>query len=288
MLPPNVLNAHEQSFQQTVIERSHEVPILVDFWAPWCGPCRVLSPLLEELAGAGDGTWLLVKVNTDENQALARQFNVQGIPFCVLFKEGNVVDSFVGVQSKPAIQQFLQKWISPPTNHALTDFDTYLREGDFQRASQMLDDALRNSPADERTHLAYARLELAQSNPANALEHLEQLSPGGSYSREKSMYTAQAHFLQNVPHPFPPLDELELVVETNPNDNAARFQLGSAAALLDARATAAEAFLWILQRDRDWNDGAARQALVDLFAMWGEDAPETAHYRQRMGWVLFS
>ncbi len=109
MLPPNVLNAREESFQQTVIERSYQVPILVDFWADWCNPCRMLSPVLEQLAGEGEGRWLLVKVNSDENQALAQQYRIQGIPNCLLFKEGKVVDSFVGVQSKPFIQRFLDK-----------------------------------------------------------------------------------------------------------------------------------------------------------------------------------
>lgn len=288
MLPPNVLNAHEQTFQQSVIERSREVPILVDFWAPWCGPCRVLSPLLEELAGAGDGAWLLVKVNTDENQALARKYNVQGIPFCVLFKDGNVVDSFVGVQSKPTIQRFLQKWIAPKANDALSGVETQIRNGAFQEAQQTLDQVLTETPDDERARLAYARLELVQGKPMEALEHLEQLSVTGSYVREKYAFTAQAHFIQNLPHPFPPVDELEAVVEANPQDIEARFRLGSAAALLDARAIAAEQFLWILQWNRSWKEEAARTALLDLFAMWGEDAPETAYYRQKMGWVLFS
>lgn len=288
MLPPNVLNAHEQSFQQSVIERSHQVPILVDFWAPWCGPCRVLSPLLEELAGAGDGAWLLVKVNTDENQALARKYHVQGIPFCVLFKDGNVVDSFVGVQSKPTIQRFLQKWVAPKANDALAGVEAQIRNGAFQEAQQMLDSVLIETPEDERVRLAYARLELAQGYPEKALEHLEQLSVTGSYVREKYAFTAQARFMQNLPHPFPPVDELEATVEANPHDIEARFRLGSAAALLDVRAIAAEQFLWILQHHRSWNEGAARTALLDLFAMWGEDAPETAHYRQKMGWVLFS
>jgi putative thioredoxin len=288
MMPPNVLNAHEQSFQHTVIERSREVPVLVDFWAPWCGPCRVLSPLLEELAGAGNGTWFLVKVNTDENQGLARRYNVQGIPFCVLFKDGAVVDSFVGVQGKPAIQRFLQKWIAPPANDALSGIEAQIRQGAFQAAHQTLDEVLAQSPDDERARVAYARLELAQGKPKEALDHLEQLSVTGNFVREKWAFTAQAHFLQNLPHPFPPVDELEAVVDANPNDIEARFRLGSAAALLDARAIAAEQFLWILQRNRSWNDDAARNALLDLFALWGEDAPETAHYRQKMGWVLFS
>jgi putative thioredoxin len=288
MLPPNVLNAYEQTFQQTVIERSREVPILVDFWAPWCGPCRVLSPLLEELAGAGDGAWLLVKVNTDENQALARKYNVQGIPFCVLFKDGTVVDSFVGVQSKPTIQRFLQKWLPPQENDALSGIESHIRNSDFQAAQQTLDQVLATTPDDERARLAYARLELAQGKPAEALEHLEQLSVTGSYVHEKWAFTAQAHFIQNLPHPFPPVNELEAAVEANPGDIEARFRLGSAAALLDARAIAAEQFLWILQWNRSWKEEAARMALLDLFAMWGEDAPETAHYRQKMGWLLFS
>jgi putative thioredoxin len=288
MMPANVLNAHEQSFQQTVIERSREVPVLVDFWAPWCGPCRVLSPLLEELAGAGDGEWLLVKVNTDENQSLARKYNVQGIPFCVLFKDGTVVDSFVGVQSKPTIQRFLQKWVAPKADGRLSGVDTQIRQGMYAEARQTLDELLTEKADDERAHLAYARLALAEGNPTVALEHLDYLPPNGATGHEKAMLSAQARFAQQLPHPFPPLDEMEAEVEANPTDVEARFRLGSAAALMDARSLAAEQFLWILERYRDWKDGAARNALVDLFALWGEDAPETTHYRQRMSWVMFA
>lgn len=288
MMPPNVLNAHEASFQQTVIERSRDVPVLVDFWAPWCGPCRVLSPLLEELAGAGDGAWLLVKVNTDENQNLARQYNVQGIPFCVLFKDGTVVDSFVGVQSKPTIQRFLQQWVTPKADDRLSGIDTQIRQGMFAEARQTLDDILAENADDERAHLAYARVALADGEPTQALEHLDYLTSNGAIGRDKAALTAQAHFAQQLPHPFPPLDELEAQVEENPTDVESRFRLGSAAALMDARTLAAEQFLWILERHRDWNDGAARNALVDLFGLWGDDAPETAHYRQRMSWVMFA
>lgn len=288
MLPPNVLNAYEQTFQQTVIERSRDVPVLVDFWAAWCRPCRVLSPILEELASAGDGAWLLVKINTDNNPAIARQYHVQGIPYCVLFKDGAVVDSFVGVQSKAAVQRFLQKWLPPQENDTHSGIESQIRTGAFRAAQQTLDQVLAATPDDERARLAYARLELAQGKPIEALAHLEMLSATGSYVREKWAFTAQVHFIQNLPHPFPPVDELEAAVEANPQDTEARFRLGSAAALLDARAIAAEQFLWILQWNRSWKEEAARNALLDLFTMWGEDAPETAHYRQKMGWVLFS
>lgn len=288
MMMPNVLTAHEKSFQQMVIERSHEIPILVDFWAPWCAPCRVLSPILEEMASAGEGAWLLVKVNTDENQRLAQKYNVQGIPFCVLFKDGAVVDSFVGVQPKATIQGFLQKWVTVKENQRMVEVDALIRNGAFQEVRTILHQVLADSPSDERTLLAFARLELAEGNPDAALSHLEHIPYGSRYAREAAALRAHAHFAQQLPYPHPPVDELEAAVEATPNDIAARFRLGNGAALVDAREIAAEQFLWILQRDRHWNNGAARNALLDLFALWGEDAPETAHYQQQMGWVLFA
>jgi putative thioredoxin len=278
----------EQSFQEAVVNRSHDVPILVDFWAAWCNPCRVLSPILEGLVAEGEGTWELAKVDSDANPRLSQHYKIKGIPHCILFKDGVPVDHFVGVQSKPMIQQFLQKWVRPKENTALTALIALINAGQTTEAREGLEAMRAARPADSAVRMALATLALAEWNATEALAHIDEVPPSPATAPAIAALSAHARFMQQLPTLPPSLDELAARVQAEPDSIEARWQFGSAAVLAEERHRAAEQFLWILERHRSWRQGAARNALLDLFALWGDDAPETATYRQKMSWLLFA
>lgn len=281
----NVIEVNEQTFQTEVIERSRHVPVLVDFWAPWCGPCRMLTPVLEQLAAEGEGKWILAKVNSDENPQLAQRYRVQGIPNVKAFREGALVDEFVGVQPRPAIQRFLDKLVPNKLDESVAAAEQAIREGDSEVARVALEEVLAEKPDHERAHLAMARVELAAGNHDAAEAHLEAVPPRGPHGPEAESLQAQLRFAAT---PDQGEQALQARVAAEPTDLEARYDLARLAARQGEYDTAAQHFLGILEQQRDFKEGAAHQALLDLFVLLGNDDPRTQTYRKRLSWLLFA
>lgn len=281
----NVIEANEETFMQDVIKKSHETPVLVDFWAPWCGPCRSLTPVLEQLAGEGEGRWLLAKVNSDENQMLARQYNVRGIPNVKLFKDGAVVDEFVGAQPKPGVRRFLQKWITSKLDERLIQVEQLISQQQFKKARSLLEGLVRQERDNEAIRLSLAQLELSEGNAETALSHLEFIPARSPYGALAEQLRAKARFsgAESVS-----LDTLLANAEVDASNLGLRFELAHAAVSAGDYDLAAQSLLYIIQRERNFEDGAARKAMLDLFVLMGEDDSRTAQYRQQFSWILFS
>lgn len=281
----NVIEATEQTFQTVVIEKSHEVPVLVDFWAPWCGPCRVLTPVLEQLASEGDGAWLLVKVNSDDNQPLSAHYGVRGIPNVKLFKDGAIVDEFVGAQPKAAVQRFLQKWVTSKLDKQVAAAEGLIAEGKVKQGRSILEGIASQKPEHEKTLLALAQLELAEGHSEAALGHLEFIPVRGPHGALAEQLRAKARFTGAKEES---LEALIARVDAEPQNLDARFDLARAAVNAGEYDTAAQNFLYIIQRNRRYQDRAAHKAMLDLFLLIGEDDPRTPEYREQLSWILFS
>lgn len=281
----NVIEVTQRTFQRDVIEQSKHVPVLVDFWAPWCGPCRTLTPVLEQLAAEGEGSWILAKLNTDENQQLAQQFNVRGIPNVKAFRDGKVVDEFVGAQPRPAVKRFIDTLLPNPLDHQVAAAEELLAENKAEQARTLLEQVLARKPDHEGAHLALARVELAQGQPEAALPHLDAIPIKGPLGPAAESLRVQARFAGN---PSSSLAELTARVASDPTNLDARYQLARAAIQQGEYPTAADHLLAVIQQQRDYQDGAAHQAMLDLFVLMGESDPRTKEYRRRLSWTLFS
>jgi putative thioredoxin len=284
-MQPNVIIANEDTFQATVLERSFQTLVLVDFWAPWCGPCRMLTPVLEQLAAAGNGSWILAKVNSDENPRLAQQYGVRGIPNVKAFRDGSVIDEFVGAQPKPVVQRFIEKLLPNHLDESVERAEHLLNDGDLDAARAALEAVLAEKPDHERAHLAIARLEVEERDGQAALVHLGAIPARGRYGRQAEQVRAQARLIPEDPAT---LEALMVQVEQNPDDLTSLHTLARAAAWEGQYDLAAQQLLRILEKQRDFAGGAAHRDLLDLFVLMGEENPLTREYRQRLGWLIFA
>ncbi len=267
-----VLEVNERNFQQEVIERSRETPIVIDFWAPWCGPCRTLGPTLERLAAEANGAWILAKVNVDENQRLSQAFRVQSIPAVMAVYEGKVVEQFVGALPESQVRAWLKRFV-PEQGGSLLDAAKALELDDPQGAAARYRLILGDEPDNAEALFSLGRLLLLQGEAEGAAA-LRQV-PGSSplFAR------AQAAL---------PLAELLAAVGGQPEgDLDARYRQGAAAILAGQYGPAIEDLLAIVMRDRGFRDDGARKALLALFAALGDEHPLVPAARRRLANALF-
>ncbi|MGH2543108.1 MAG: thioredoxin [Ardenticatenaceae bacterium] len=280
-----VIEVGERSFQEDVIERSRGVPVLVDFWAPWCGPCRMLTPVLEQLAAEGNGSWVLAKVNSDENPRLAQRYDVRGIPNVKAFRDGKLVAEFVGAQPRAMVQRFLEQLLPNELDESVSRAEELLSAGKTKLARAALKDVLREKPDHDAAHLAMARVELTESDPQAALAHLDAIPAEGPLGPAAKMLRAQARFSDTQESS---VQELAARIDENPADLDSRYELARLAVQRGDYDTAAEQLLYVIEKQRDFRDGAAHQAILDLFTIMGEDDPRTRQYRKKLGMLLFA
>ena len=292
--PDLIKETTTQSFMRDVIEESRRQPVLVDFWAPWCGTCRQLTPLLEKLVRAAKGKVKLAKMNIDEHPAIPGQMGIQSIPAVIAFVGGQPADGFMGALPESQVSAFIEKLTKgvpaigePNIADILKEADAVLAEGDPAGAAQIYAEAL----AVDATNIA-ALAGLAKCYvTTDAIEQAKQtlaMVPESKRNDPAVKAVQAAIDLAEQAQSVGPVTELEKQVAANPLDHQARFDLATALNALGKRKEATDQLLEIVKRDRKWNEDGARRQLVQLFEAWGGTDESTIDGRKRLSTILFS
>ncbi len=275
-----------EEFERWVIKESFRRPVVVDFWAPWCAPCRILGPTLESLAAEFNGRWLLVKLNTDEgeNQNIAIQYNIRGIPAVKAFKDGQVIEQFVGALPPEQVRFWLEKFVPSEIDEWVEEGEKYLRKGDLKSAEELFDKALAKKPRHSRALFAKAQL-LAQKGDKNeALRHLEMIVDvqDETLEREIAKLKLSLEGEDNVD-----LNTLQKRVEENPEDWDARIEYGRTLAKFGNYPTALSQLLKVVESGKGEAVDKARSAMVEIFEILGHDHELTEEYREKLAAALY-
>ncbi len=278
-----VIEVDERSFQAQVLERSRSVPVVVDFWAPWCGPCRVLGPILEKLAKESNGAWVLAKINVDNNQRLAQMFRVQGIPAVKAFRDGKLADQFEGALPESQVRSWLKRLLPAEQNDPLAAArELEDRAPDEAAARYRL--ALGQNPDDHDALLGLGRL-LVQQGEAEGAEALKQVPANSPHYAAAQGWLALADFFGEARTSKP--DALAAQVTAQPGDIDARYKLAALQARNRRYDDAIEQLLAIVGRNRAFRDDGARKMLLALFAVLGDQHPLVAPARRKLANLLF-
>jgi putative thioredoxin len=280
-----------QGFVKDVIEESRRQPVLVDFWAPWCGPCRQLGPVLEKVVFAAKGKVKLAKMNIDEHPAIPGQMGIQSIPAVIAFVNGQPVDGFMGALPEGQVTAFIERLIKDRIGGEEKDLikaaDQALLEGDAAGAAQLYAQVLATDSANVHALAGLARCYVETGAIEQAKQTLglvpesKRNDPAVAAARAALELAEQASSLGSIV-------DLEAKVAANPADHQARFDLALALNAKGKRGAAANHLLEIVRRDRKWNDDGARKQLVQLFEAWGPTDEATIDARRRLSSILFA
>jgi len=280
-----------QSFMQDVIEPSRTVPVLVDFWAPWCGPCKQLTPVLEKLVKAANGAVKLVKMNIDDYPEIAGQLGVQSIPAVFAFKNGQPVDGFMGALPESQLRSFIERIAGKGAfaGSELEAAQAALEAGDVNTAATGFAEALQRDSGNIDAIAGLARCYIATGDLTRAEQTLA-LAPS-SKANAAPVASARAALelaRKSAATAGADLTQLTQAIERDPADLQARLNLALALNAKNNREGALDQLLDIIRRDRTWNDQAARKQLVEFFDAWGPADPMSVKGRQRLSSILFA
>ena len=281
-----VLELKQEQFQSEVVERSHSTPVLVDFWAPWCGPCRSLSPVLEKLAGEYAGAFLLAKINIDENPDLALAFQVRSIPQVVLFQEGQAVDQFAGAIPEAEIRRFLKPYCPTEVDKLFALARGKLDAGQKEEARGLLEQVVDREPQHSAARLALAKLLIEQQQPEQARSHLRAI-PFLADEKEAADRMEQVIGFQADCEAAGGQASLRKAQARNPQDLAVRMALASCLAAAGQHREALEEFLAVVARDKHYRKDSARKAMLAVFSLIGERSDLAEEFRRRLARTLY-
>jgi putative thioredoxin len=279
-----VTDVGDGDFEAAIIERSKQTPVVVDFWAPWCGPCRTLGPLLERLAAEHRGQFILAKVNVDESPGLSQALNISSIPMVLGFRDGAVVSEFVGALPEAAVRQFLTKVLPSEADRLVTEANQLYISGDRANAEAKVRRALELDARCERARLGLAGILAQRDEHEEALRLLDRIAPG-PLRQDADRLAAEIRIRQGGGG-----DEntLRAKLANNPADHDTRFLLAQVLAIQSRYDEALAEYLETVRRDRSFRDGAARKAMLDIFELLGAESEVTQRYRSELAKVLFS
>jgi putative thioredoxin len=277
----------EQDFEHAVVERSHTVPVVVDFWAPWCGPCRAISPVLEKLADEQQGKFILAKINVDENPMLAQAFNIHSIPAVKAVRNGAITAEFLGAQPEPMIRQFVEQLL-PSEADTLAQEGKRLEElGKTQGAESLYRAALSRDANQPQALLGLARLLQQRGEEADALSLLGRVPLHTAEYATAQQLAAQIRLKQSGASAGDETPYREKLA-ANPNDLDARFDLAQVLAASGRYEEALTELLEVVKKARTFRDDGARKAMLEIFEVVGPRSALAEHYRSELAKVLFS
>lgn len=278
---PFIFSVGEQDFQQNVLEASFQRPILVDFWADWCQPCRSLMPILADLANQYCGKFLLAKLNTEENPNIASALGIRSLPTVRLFIKGQVVDEFMGALPESQIRAFLDKHIPNEADLLLAQAEQVAMQGDSDQAFALLSRAAELDPNNLRVKLSQARLAMALGHNEQARTLLDSLDDNARAESEVAALIAQLDFSQRI-QDSPSAEQLQQRLADNERDSEARYLLAMHAIQQQDYEQALAFLLELMRLDRNYNDDAARKAMLDIFNLLGGSGELVSKYRNKL------
>jgi putative thioredoxin len=295
---PLIIEGTQATFMQDVIEASRHVPVLVDFWATWCGPCKTLTPALERVVTAAGGRVRLVKIDIDANRGLVQQLTqiglpLQSVPTVAAFWQGQIADIFQGALPESELRRFVEALLkmaggTMPAADLLAEARAAAEAGDHQLAGELYNALLSTEPDSPEAWGGMIRTLLALGDEAQAQEALAEVPP--KISEHAEIAGARSALALSIEGRAArgQMKALQARAAADPSDLQARYDLATAMNASGARQEAADILLDIVRRDREWNGGAARQQLLKFFEAWGNEEPATSASRRKLSAVLFS
>ncbi|OOZ35816.1 thioredoxin [Solemya velesiana gill symbiont] len=278
---PYIIDVTAENFAVYVVQNSHQLPVLVDFWADWCGPCKMLMPLLAKLVEEYQGKFILTKVNTEEQQALAQQYGIRSIPAVKLFRNGEVVDEFAGALPEGDIRAFLDRHIPRESDNLVTQANAMIQQGDVEGAIKLIEDAKASDPTNTRVILAYAKLKATLGEIEEAEAALNTLPAEEQENPEVTGLRARFQFDSVVGQA--PYDETLVHALANGTATSEQiYQLAAHRVMENDHEAALELLLKLMMKDRSYGDDTARKGMLSIFEMLGSNNEMVNRYRNRM------